>query len=272
MDEQLLRRYYKSLFPADLLCRWLRIDETREISFGLASRGFLRFLTFGSADELVERLLSVVPERIDVGAIYRDRPMKHNSPAVVGKELVFDVDLTDYPRTCCVDKAVCEKCFVLIKAAVRLLDHSLRKELGFERVGFVFSGRRGVHCWVADDAAVRLSDAERGEIVKYYNAVLDRKMYPESYSRILRGYAEDASLGEDELFERMYLRIDKEVTQQTRHLIKAPFSVHPDTKLIAVPIDPETLDSMRLQDLPGLADVLENPKLLRPYVEIAERW
>lgn len=275
LDQQLVRTYYRTLFPIDLMFKSLRIDENREISFGLASGGYIRFLTFGTADEFRKKLLGIVPERIDVGAIYRDRPAKHNAPKIVGKELVFDVDLTDYPRECCTEKLVCNKCLVLIKIAVKILDYSLRQELGFKNVGFVFSGRRGVHCWVFDDTALELSDIERGEIVKYYDSVIKRRMYSEEYSKILREYSsffEGEALEESVLFERMYIRIDREVTQKSKHLIKMPFSVHPSTEIISVPIDPLDLDTMRLEDFPRLKEVLESPERLDPYLDIARSW
>ncbi|WEL39215.1 DNA primase small subunit [Encephalitozoon hellem] len=275
LDQQLVRTYYRTLFPLDLMFKCLRIDENREVSFGLASGGYIRFLTFRTADEFRKKLLGIVPERIDVGAIYRDRPAKHNVPRVAGKELVFDVDLTDYPRKCCTEKLVCNKCLVLIKIAVRILDYSLREEFGFENVGFVFSGRRGVHCWVFDGTALELSDIERGEIVKYYDSVVKKKMYSEEYSEILREYSsffECEASEESTLFERMYIRVDKEVTQKSKHLIKMPFSVHPNTEIISVPIDPLDLESVKLENFPKLKDVLESPERLDRYVSIAKSW
>ncbi|ADM11992.1 DNA primase small subunit [Encephalitozoon intestinalis ATCC 50506] len=275
LDERLMKTYYRTLFPLDLIFKCLRIDENREISFGLGSGGYIRFLTFKTAEEFRKKLLGIVPERIDVGAIYKDRPVKHNVPKVAGKELVFDVDLTDYPRECCTEKLVCNKCLVLIKVAVRILDYSLRKEFGFKNVGFVFSGRRGMHCWVFDEAALELNDIERGEIVRYYDTVVKKKVYSKEYEEILREYSfflGDETFKESELFEKMYIRIDKEVTQKSKHLIKMPFSVHPSTEIISVPIDPSSLDSVKLEDFPRLGDVLESPERLQPYLGIAEKW
>lgn len=278
-QKKFMKMYYKSLFPLEQMFKWLRIDENREVSFGLSSKSYLRFLTFGTVEEFASELLNIVPERIDIGAIYKDRPMKHNHPKVVGKELVFDIDLTDYPRTCCTGKGVCDECFTLVKVAVRVLNYSLREEFGFESIRFVFSGRRGVHCWVTDDVAKNLNDSERGEIVRYYNAVIDRKVYSEEYSRILMEYSylalgQDRNMepSEEELFDRMYLRLDKEVTQKTRHLIKAPFSVHPDTGIIAVPIDPDRVEDIGLNTFPRLKDVIECPERLTPYLKILETW
>lgn len=275
MEQQLMKTYYKSCFPADLVFRWLRINGNREISFGLCSKGYLRFLTFDTVEEFREKLLSVVPERIDVGAIYRDRPTRYNNARAVGKELVFDIDLTDYSRDCCVEKSVCRRCFTLIKVAVKLLDYSLREEFGFEKIGFVFSGRRGIHCWVTDDMALGLSEIERGEIVRYYNSVMDRKDYPSEYCRILRehcSFVGDGEVGEEELFGRMYLRLDKDVTQRIKHLIKMPFSIHPDTGVVSVPVDPDTIDATELDDFPRLGDILEHPDRLVPYMEVMKAW
>jgi DNA primase small subunit len=279
--QQMMKLYYKSYFPVELLFEWLRIDERREISFTLPSKGYLRYQTFESPEELKERIVGLTPERIDVGAFYRERPTKHNHGYPVRRELVFDVDLTDYPRTCCMEKAVCERCFLLIKSALKLLNYSLREEFDFEKVAFVFSGRRGLHCWVTDEMAMDLPEAERGEIVRYFNTVLEKKTYPKEYSRILRedvqfiedqGFSEDGEVSDALLFDKMYLRLDRNVTQSLPHLVKSPFSIHPDTGAVCVPIDPAAIDGTRLRDFPSLHDVIKEPESFSRYIEVARTW
>ena len=51
----------------------------------------------------------------------------------ISKELVFDVDLTDYDpiRTCCSGVTICEKCWQFITMAVKVVDASLRDDFGF---------------------------------------------------------------------------------------------------------------------------------------------
>ncbi|KAM0671238.1 catalytic subunit of DNA primase [Ordospora colligata] len=280
MDSDQLKAYYRKLLPLDVIFKCLGINECREVSFGTLSGSYIRFLSFGSVDEFRKKLMSIVPERIDIGAVYKGRPAKHNCPRVASKELVFDIDLTDYPRSCCNEKAVCEQCFALVKAAIKILDYSLHHEFGFHKIGFVFSGRRGVHCWVFDEAAQMLSDAERGEIVKYYDSVISNKEYPEQYVKILRECImhteskelDEACMDDAEMFEKMYLRIDRDVTQRRRHLIKMPFSVHPSTLVISVPIDARNVDAIKLDEFPKLKDVLESPEVLDPYIAIAQSW
>lgn len=44
---------------------------------------------------------------------------------------------------------------------------------GFERYFFVFSGRRGLHCWICDDDARALRKPMRLEMLKLFNIVDD---------------------------------------------------------------------------------------------------
>lgn len=101
-----------------------------------------------------------------VGSSHRaiDPNIKHFP---IRRELVFDIDLTDYDdvRVCCQGKVVCNKCWILVYAAVLVIQDVLREKLNFQHIIWVYSGRRGVHCWVSDEAAMVLSDAQRENIV-----------------------------------------------------------------------------------------------------------
>lgn len=47
------------------------------------------------------------------------------------------------------------------------LQRALREDFGFQHFMFVYSGRRGVHCWVSDPAAQTLNNDQRGAIIEY---------------------------------------------------------------------------------------------------------
>lgn len=91
----------------------------------------------------------------------------------MSKELVFDIDLTDYDdiRTCCDKANICHKCWHFVTAAIKVIDVALKEDLGFKHVLWVYSGRRGAHAWVCDKSARVLDDARRKAIASYLEVV-----------------------------------------------------------------------------------------------------
>ena len=127
------------------------------------------------ADRLRKDVLRLNPSRFEIGPVYsanpRDRKTLRKASAFrpLSKELVFDIDLTDYDeiRTCCKETKICNKCWTFITMAIKVIDVALRQDFGFEHILWVYSGRRGAHAWISDKRAREMDDSRRKAIAGY---------------------------------------------------------------------------------------------------------
>ncbi|KAK4601327.1 hypothetical protein RGQ29_010759 [Quercus rubra] len=186
-----LKVYYGKLFPHADIFKWMSYgndgkhpgcDESyfgrREFSFTLDNDIYLRFQSFNSVSQLENSIKEKCPFKIDIGPVYSVDPAKRHAYAQSGnnvftpveKELVFDIDMTDYDdvRYCCSGADVCLKCWTLMTIAIKVIDPALRDDFGFNHILWVYSGRRGVHCWVCDPKARRLTNEQRSSIAEYF--------------------------------------------------------------------------------------------------------
>lgn len=178
----LLPKYYKRLFPSYLMCKWLGYSEVqkeyfhhREFNFTLKDDIYIRYLSYTDYNEFEKELVRKAPFKIDIGGIYNHPPKESkqwaqgNALQVEENELKFDIDLTDYEdvRFCCKGSDICLNCWPLMQFAIRILDKALEEDFGFQHRLWVYSGRRGVHCWVGDESARKLSSAARVAISEY---------------------------------------------------------------------------------------------------------
>lgn len=189
----LLRVYYDRLFPFQRMHRWLSYRNTpestnraiekdfflrREFTFVLEGDIFCRYLCFRDAQEFKAQVMARMPIRMEIGAVFTHPPKNHTTIVKdayrpLERELVFDIDMDDYDdiRTCCTGAKICAKCWTFMRAAIRTLDRALREDFGFEHLMFVYSGRRGVHCWVCDKTARGLSNEQRSAVAEYLSLV-----------------------------------------------------------------------------------------------------
>ncbi|KDQ06575.1 hypothetical protein BOTBODRAFT_70886 [Botryobasidium botryosum FD-172 SS1] len=177
--------FYRRLYPFKSIFTWLnhqnpptKLFTHREFAFTLLGDVYLRYNSFNNADDLKREVCRLNPTRFEVGPVYSARPrdkktMRAATFTPLLRELVFDIDMTDYDevRTCCTGKGICSRCWAFIAAAVKILDRILREDFDFKHLLWVYSGRRGIHCWISDQSALALSDDSRRAIVHYIEVI-----------------------------------------------------------------------------------------------------
>lgn len=182
--------YYESYYPYEEIVKWLTYNgsvptQKREWSYEIITATDETFVTRFREIAAAEQLRSVLcfsPKtledfklKLDIGPIYTsDMSQRKTQPdfAPCERELVFDIDAGDYDRirTCCAGADMCDKCWRFMELAVPLLILFCRVH-GFSNYFFAFSGRRGLHCWICDARARKLSKEARKSIVDAFNIV-----------------------------------------------------------------------------------------------------
>ncbi|QSL66884.1 hypothetical protein MERGE_001271 [Pneumocystis wakefieldiae] len=173
--------FYQRIFPFKYVFQWLNRSPVpsksfvnREIAFILQNDAYLRYNSFPTYEVFRKEVLRLNPSRFEIGPVYNANPRDRKTLRKfmfkpLEKELVFDIDLTDYDdvRTCCSKTDICLKCWGFITASIKVIDSALRDDFGFEHILWVYSGRRGVHAWVCDKKARELNDEKRKAIATY---------------------------------------------------------------------------------------------------------
>jgi hypothetical protein len=148
-----MQLYYKRLFPAERMFSWLAYGNDaptpgadasfvsrRELCFTLDGDVFARYQSFPTAAAFAAALVQRVPTKIDIGPVYTVDPRQRAKYArdfrPLQRELVFDVDLTDYDdvRTCGSGGHICARCWCAFRFVF----------LAFWRFAFCVCGGGGV--------------------------------------------------------------------------------------------------------------------------------
>lgn len=256
-----LKIYYGKIFPHADIYKWMSYGNDgkhpgcdpsylcrREFSFTLDNDIYVRFQSFNNAAELENSIKDKCPFKIDIGPVYSIDPAKRrayaqggdNVFAPVERELIFDIDISDYDdvRYCCSGADVCLKCWPLMTIAIKVIDTALRVDFGFTHILWVFSGRRGVHCWVCDGKARRLTNEQRAAVADYFRvykgnensykkvSFTGQALHPflaRSYTDVLKDFFEtkllisQSLLSSEERFEKILEMIpDQSITSELR--------------------------------------------------------
>ena len=171
--------YYRHLYPYEKLVELMTSngDELHKIEFAIQGDVYKRFVSVRNAKEL-RSTVSNFPgvTTFHFGAVYSNKPSNSARISVpVRRVLSFDIDLTDKEwlplkdATGTVTAELCDKAWPVCAASIDILKRILKVAFGYTNVLVVYSGRRGVHVHVFDEAAMGLSNEARSAIVSYIN-------------------------------------------------------------------------------------------------------
>ncbi|KAK0175340.1 hypothetical protein PV327_009094 [Microctonus hyperodae] len=339
---RLLKLYYKIFFPVDEIAEWLSYGDGkklkfREFAYTTVNGAFKRYISFDNREEMVKTFYTEAPAKVDISAIYNVRPQYSGKSNLrpLKKELVFDIDLTDYDevRICCSGTKICDKCWNYMTIACKILDASFREDWGFRNILWVYSGRRGIHVWVCDEHIQLLNNIQRAAIIDFFQLVkgnmfgktrvhlnklhfsvrralkiiepyfiplivieqdmlgnkqrmdkfldsiptketrnevglllekytssLDRwqafliyiKTEMESMNKV---WLQRRYFVEETILRYSYPRLDVSVTTGINHLLKLPFSVHPETGKIAIALDLDQIHLFKPNTAPTMQSI-----------------
>jgi len=264
LNKEILSEFYSRKFNFEPLFTVItpRMFTNREFGFLIEEDKedkFIRNLSFRSPGELRKYMISNGVKAAYIGALYDPPPSPGKSITRLkwlGRELVFDIDLTDYDdvRTCGKGKDhVCPKCWPFVVDAALIIEEVLREDFGLSKITWVFSGRRGYHAWVTDEIARYFEEETREAIATYLSPDNVEELMPISYQKkiiklLLRKDLTMLIKQDKRVFKKAWSevlkrlpRIDKKVTMDTVRLLRMPGSVHPATGRIAIIVkDPQS--------------------------------
>ena len=191
-----LKRFYKEEFSLQEALQIIGSEDfsNREWGFLGLNGHFDRNFSFRTPTILEKFIKETIPRSIYVGAVYsappdHDRGISIHQVDWVRRELIFDIDLTEYdevrPCDCRGKNQLCERCWELVKTAAFWIQDTLVNDFGVreELIHWVFSGRRGIHAWVTEKSFSELDNEQRTAIIDYLS--------------LIRGAGSEAKLAEE---------------------------------------------------------------------------
>ena len=175
-EHRVIEWYYANNFPVDLVHTWAARGwagedaHLREWGIETTDAVFVRYETAPTPSQLRNLVMRRNCGKLNLGAFYKHPPSRlGNMPKLpLKREFVIDIDLTDFALGIAKDDIPAnDRAWPLIAACLTFIRRILEKRFGYKHILPVYSGRRGGHLWVCDEAACALSDEERGAMTEY---------------------------------------------------------------------------------------------------------
>lgn len=292
------REYYHSdekgvmKYPYDLIYNIFIRSSRKEVAFTYLDNNneeaHTRYHSIKTPDAFKKKYRSGNSfNSIHFGVFYSNEKLR--GCATTGKDCVFDVDISDYKdRPCdCDDKSICRTCWKYAEVAIEIITTVFKEHLGLkdEEFVFIFSGRRGFHCWILSREYLACEFAKNADILKFFNPNTTNKAILDTILAICTKYYNFYTSNDckddvfkkylmenvrrisffDDLLNIFQIKFDANVSS-TSHLIKAPMIVNPTTKVLCTLISKETKEPVSYDEsIKMLQAIYENNKGLREF-------
>lgn len=281
---------YVADFVLELATLGGRFDiSNREIALRLDGNiPYIRNVIYESKEQLVQMIRDKLPLSIEFGSIgpaYRKRTeeckvVRKHEKDMCGKglssnigELLIDVDMcSSYNRVgvcACPDThTVCQSCwFAFLEPAQAVIHWILTRQWGFSKFAFVYSGRRGMHCWILDERAIMWTTTQRRAFMEQVLAcktTLNQELFEEVLKPMMRDrepVKRRFVAGSDYkkfCYDELFPRLDRVVTEDPRHLHKLPLCLNPNSDFLCIVMphwgskfkfNLETMGKIQLEDI-----------------------
>lgn len=204
----------------------------REFRFQDYNNNWLKLIFYSEID-FFENIKRIYPKCIHIGGIHSIKSYANNKLNEIDqRELTFDIDITSYQgRICCKNNVKpCEKCYYLILRAYEIINKIITEHFDFKNFIWVFSGKKGIHCWIFDENVLKLKENERSNILTYF------EQYKLFYFGMLTQYDKEKlidifgdNLSDIDYINLFWLKFDRNVTIGISHFLKSPYVNHTET-------------------------------------------
>lgn len=244
-----LYRYYSKIFDWDRFFNFVTCSSRYAISrraFWFLSCEEIpsKRLMFPTREAVYMYVMRELPLTIHLGCVWPIELQHGDQEAkqFVERELILDIDMNDYADArssickCGSSRKCCDACWKVFiqRTAVPFLKHMLCTVWGFQEVYFVFSGRRGLHVYVQDARAMRMTQEQRNHIVvqKTLECVQDDVIYEKIFAPIYKEYFPDSISTRETVLKTLMPRFDHGLLRDVSHVVKVPQSIHKDTAVV----------------------------------------